>query len=58
MLVVRVQIFVAGNHALSFVDHSAEEIRSRLSKTVSYLQDSHVIVEGLSVYGTPWTGER
>lgn len=43
---------------MSFEDHSADEIRRRLCKTVNYLQDSQVTVEGLCVYGTPWTGDR
>jgi len=49
---------VAGNHELSLNGHSADEIRSRLSKTAIYLQDSAVTIAGLNVYGTPWTGCR
>jgi len=51
------QIFVAGNHEMSFRRHSAEAIRRRL-RHVTYLQDSEVKVEGLVVYGSPWTFSR
>ena len=56
--VLYVQIFVAGNHERSFDGRSADEIHGALHGTVTYLQDSWVEVEGLRVYGTPWTGER
>jgi len=49
---------VAGNHELSFAWRTSDEIRSGLSPSVTYLQDSGMTVEGLRVYGTPWTGER
>jgi len=49
---------VAGNHELSFIGRSSDEIRSALSQSVTYLQDSGLTVEGICVYGTPWTGDR
>jgi len=49
---------VAGNHELSLNGRSADEIRRRLGDTVHYLQDSSVTVDGVSVYGSPWTGQR
>lgn len=39
---------------MSFDGQSADTIQSRL-RHVTYLQDSFVDVEGLVVYGSPWT---
>jgi hypothetical protein len=52
-----VQIFVAGNHEMTLRKHSAGKIQSLLPH-VTYLQDSSVTVDGLVVYGSPWTFER
>lgn len=48
------KVFIAGNH-----DHLAMKdpylFQSLVPKNCNYLKDSHVIVEGLKIYGTPWT---
>jgi len=51
------QIFVAGNHDTSFVGEAIDHIRARLKHAI-YLQDQSVVVEGLHIYGSPWTGKR
>ena len=52
-----VQIFVAGNHDLKLNGRPIDEIQSHLSHAI-YLQDSSVVVKGLLIHGSPWTGER
>ncbi|CAM9177498.1 unnamed protein product [Phaeothamnion confervicola] len=48
------KIVIAGNHEIAFNRYSREQIQRRLSNC-TYLQDSGTLVEGLRVYGTPWT---
>lgn len=47
------KIFVAGNHDWLFETDNALS-RSLLDKSITYLQDSFVEVEGLKIYGSPW----
>jgi Icc-related predicted phosphoesterase len=47
------KIFVAGNHDWLFETNNLYA-RSLLSKSVIYLQDSEVEIEGLKIYGSPW----
>lgn len=48
-----VKIFVAGNHDWLFeTDNSLA--RSVLDKSIIYLQDASVVIEGLKIYGSPW----
>ena len=51
---IKYKIFVAGNHDLcierGLINHKDFE-----SKGIMYLQDEEVIVEGLKIYGSPWT---
>lgn len=53
----RYKIFVAGNHELNFMHHSAEHTQSLLKNAI-YLQDSSVVIEGIKIYGSPWNGKR
>ena len=54
---ILLQIYVAGNHEMSFVGEAIDRVRSRLKHAI-YLQDQSVLIEGLCVYGTPWSGKR
>jgi len=51
------QIFVAGNHEMSFFGEPVDRIRAHLKHAI-YLQDQLVVVEGLHIYGSPWSGKR
>lgn len=51
------QIFVAGSHEMSLSGEAIDKIRARLKHAI-YLQDQSVLVEGLHVYGSPWSGKR
>jgi len=51
------KIFVAGNHDISLAGQPMERIRARLPNVI-YLQDNCVQIEGLKIYGSPWTGKR
>jgi len=42
---------------MSFYGQSIDRIRARLPHAI-YLQDQSVLVEGLNIYGSPWTGKR
>ena len=46
------KIVIAGNHDLSFEDEPKRVVP--LLTNAMYLQDSHVVVAGLTVYGSPW----
>ena len=51
-------VFVAGNHDFVFKKASTSTVGDfylDLPTNVHYLQDSMVEVEGLKIYGTPWT---
>lgn len=47
------KIFVAGNHDWLFETHNSLACKL-LDKSVIYLQDSFVEIEGLKIYGSPW----
>lgn len=51
------KIFVAGNHEMCLADAAMDKIKSYLPSVI-YLQDSSVTIEGLSFYGSPWSGKR
>ena len=51
------KIFVAGNHETNFPRHTADQIQADLPSAI-YLQDSYVDLEGIRIYGSPWTGYR
>lgn len=47
------KIFVAGNHDWMFETNNSFA-RQMLDKSIIYLQDSTVEIEGLKIYGSPW----
>lgn len=55
----RWKIFIAGNHDFSLQRNPEivrrKELRPGRHFNTIYLQDDYVIVEGLKIYGTPWT---
>ena len=51
------KIFVAGNHETNFPRHTADQIQADLPSAI-YLQDSYVDLEGIRIYGSPWSGYR
>lgn len=56
--VVKHVVFIAGNHDFVFKKASIStegDYKLVLPANVHYLQDSMVEVEGLKIYGTPWT---
>ena len=49
------KIFIAGNHDFGFQDNP--NLCAKLLQdypTVTYLEDSSVIVDGIKIYGSPW----
>ena len=49
----RHKIFVAGNHDWLF-ELDNDRARSLLDSSITYLQDSSVEIDGVSIYGSPW----
>ena len=49
------KIFVAGNHDLQFEDNFEYSKEMCQQRDIIYLQDEAVNIEGLKVYGSPWT---
>ena len=49
----RHKIFVAGNHDWLF-ELDNERARSLLDPSITYLQDSSIVIDGVSIYGAPW----
>jgi Icc-related predicted phosphoesterase len=49
------KIFIAGNHDWGFQDN-VEEIMQIVNsyKTITYLQDDWVEIDGVKIYGSPW----
>lgn len=47
------KIFIAGNHDWLFETNN-RFARSLLDKSITYLQDSFALIEGLKFYGSPW----
>jgi len=54
---IMLQIFVAGNHEMTFFGEAIDRIRAHLEHAI-YLQDQSVLVEGVHIYGSPWSGKR
>jgi Icc-related predicted phosphoesterase len=54
-------VLCAGNHDLFFQDLMKYDIEDAFRKTlpahIHYLSDSNIEIDGLSIYGTPWTVE-
>jgi len=50
------KIFIAGNHDFFIQDHPAE-FRAMLPSNVIYLQDEMTEIEGVKIWGSPWTPE-
>lgn len=48
------RLLIAGNHEIALNDWEPHEVQAILTNA-TYLQDSSVVVEGISLYGTPWT---
>lgn len=50
------KIFIAGNHDFYFENEKVinGEIPSIIPENVHYLLDSHVTLEGVKIYGSPW----
>lgn len=52
-------VFIAGNHDFFLhklmQDNAEENFREVLPKNVHYLRDSMVEINGIKIYGTPWT---
>lgn len=49
----KVKIFVAGNHDESF-EYRKYEALSYLDDSITYLEDSELVVDGVKFYGSPW----
>lgn len=47
------KIFISGNHDF-YCESNTEELRKQL-KGIIYLQDEEVTIEGIRIYGSPWT---
>lgn len=50
------KIYVAGNHDCLF-EKDPERARSLVPAGVTYLEDSGVLINGLSIWGSPWQPE-
>eukprot|EP01006_Ploeotia_vitrea_P032104 TRINITY_DN64367_c0_g1_i3.p1 TRINITY_DN64367_c0_g1~~TRINITY_DN64367_c0_g1_i3.p1 ORF type:complete len:386 (-),score=28.25 TRINITY_DN64367_c0_g1_i3:1016-2173(-) len=50
----RHKVVIAGNHELPLSGKAPREIQ-RLLPNATYLQDSWTQIDGLTIYGTPWT---
>lgn len=51
------KVFIAGNHDKGFEDYPEQCIEVVNQYDITYLQDSFTIIEGVKIYGTPWTPE-
>jgi len=49
----RNKIFIAGNH--DFQIQKNQSLRNQIPNGVIYLQDNDVTINGIKIYGTPWT---
>lgn len=52
----RHKVFVAGNHDW-FFQSRPEEARQALGRSIHYLCDSEITLEGVRIYGSPWQPE-
>jgi len=48
------KVVIGGNHEIGFPNFTKEEIQNLLP-SCTYLLDEEIIIEGLKIYGTPWT---
>jgi Icc-related predicted phosphoesterase len=53
------KIFIAGNHDWLFQRNPklVKEIMKEYSGRIHYLQDSHITIDGVKIYGSPWQPE-
>ncbi|CAF1283172.1 unnamed protein product [Rotaria magnacalcarata] len=49
------KIVICGNHERGFENFSKEEIQSKLLTNCTYLDDELIQVEGITIYGSPWS---
>jgi len=49
------KIVISGNHEIGFNHYTADEIQKNFITHATYLQDESLTVEGIHIYGTPWT---
>ena len=50
----RHKVMIAGNHDFLF-EMNSDLARSMVPRGITYLQDEEVEIEGLRIYGSPWT---
>jgi Icc-related predicted phosphoesterase len=53
------KVFIAGNHDWLFQRNPklVKEIMKEYSGRIHYLQDSHITIDGVKIYGSPWQPE-
>jgi len=52
------KIYIAGNHDRIFEDNPAiGDLMNVVYPSLTYLQDSEVVIDGVKFYGSPWTPE-
>jgi len=56
MLPHRHKVVISGNHEAGLKGHSIDVIRKKMLPYCIYLQDSGVMLEGIRIWGSPWTG--
>lgn len=49
------KIFIAGNHDFFFERQNATLVKNLLPPSVHYLKESAVVVEGITIWGSPYT---
>lgn len=54
-LPVKHKVYIAGNHDFMYQKVHVEKFREWNGTKMYYLEDSSVTIEGLKIYGTPWT---
>lgn len=45
------KIFIAGNHDIFLADHKPDN----LPEGITYLEDSFIVLDGIKIYGSPWS---
>jgi Icc-related predicted phosphoesterase len=51
----RYKIVICGNHEIGFKNLSKEDIQFKYLNNCIYLQDELIEIEGISIYGCPWS---
>lgn len=51
------KVYIAGNHDLLFERDPAQVAAIMAEVDAHYLQDSGIVIDGISIYGTPWVPE-